>query len=689
MAENYGIPATGISSTSDPFEDASSFTNVTSNFVTDQIELIRDVAVGPLGDTGVLQKAETAISNLSMLSDVIATLPAYDVSNPILDPVLNATFDVPDIDTTVFGTVSDFSVDNTIDTDLTTLISEVTIPGFEPTPFSIVIPDAPIPANIIEPGAVPASPGFSFPAAPVITLPDAPQLTTVVIPEFTSPVLPDFDPTFPAFLERNISTMIDWQEPVYTEEVIDEVKTQISVFFSGGSGIDPDIEESIWARGRDREDRAVRQQEQQATNEFATRGFTTPPGMLVKRLDNIREEGVLKKLSLNREAAIKVHQDEIDNLRFAVQQGIAAEEIYVRMFLAKVERLFEVQKLNIQWQIDLYNIYVQAFAAQMEEVKIRAQVYEVQVQAALIEIEIFKALIEGEKVKAEINKVLIEAYVAVIGAREALVRMYSEQVKAVGIQADVFSTEVQAYGHEVGAFAARVGADKNRFDAYAAQIKGEGSKADILASEARAYQSEVQGIETGVRAEVAALEGEVSAIEVQIRNFEAIVRGQIGRAQVQLGGIQANVAGNSTNTERFVAKTGAEEAATRVEVAAWEGGNRTNLEIFKADIASFQARLERAVKEIDLRIASESSAGDLASTITAGALAAMHVGASVSGSGSVGSSGNLSFTNAASQGVTCTTNNSSSINYTATQLTSHDCPQILDSGSSTISGGFT
>jgi hypothetical protein len=670
--EGYGIDVSELGSTSDPFKDATNFTGETSVFVQEMIEGVNLVA------TDSLAAADAAITDLAKLSSLIDALPGFNVADPILVPEVEVVFDVPDIDTGSFGAVEDFNVSNNINTSGLPSISEVTVPGFAPTPYTIDIPKRPVDKIIEEPGAVPENPGFIFPDKIVITLPNQPDLAPIVIPTTPVVTLPDFEPIFPTFQERTIQTMIDWQEPVYTEEVIDEVKLQISRFFAGGSGIDPIVENNIFARGRDREDRLISQQEQQATEEWATKGYTAPPGMLVKRIDNIREEGTLKKLGLNREQTIKVFDTEIENLRFATQQGIAAEQLYVQMFLAKVERLFEVQKLNIQWQIELYGLAIQVFNIQMEEVKVRVIVYEAQVRVAMLEIEIFKVLVEAEKVKADMNKVLIDAYIAEIGAREAMVRMYGEQVKAVGIEADVFKTEVQAYGEEVDAFAARVSADKTRFDAYAVKVEGEGVKAEILSSEARAYQSQIQGIATGVTAEVAALEGEVSAIEVQIRNFEAIVRGQIGRAQVQLGQVQANVAGNNANTQRFVAKTGAEEAVSKVELAAWEGTNRTNLEIYKANLMSFQAILDRAVKEIELSASTQGTIGQLSSTIAAGAMAAMHVGANLGATSGVSSRGGLDYSSSAR--VSCSTSNNSNLTWEANQITGHPCP--------TISGNF-
>lgn len=439
----------------------------------------------------------------------------------------------------------------------------------------------------------------------------------------------------------------------------------------------PAIEESIFARGRDREDRTVLQQEHQATGEWATKGYTAPPGMLVKRLDNLRDEGTLKKLGLNREQTIKVFDTEIENLRFAVQQGIVAEQLYVQIWLAGIERMFEASKLSVEWQMKLYELAIQLFSMKMEEVKIRATVYETQVRAAMMEIEVFKALIEGERAKVDMNKSLVDMYSAEIGARETLVRLYAEQVKAVGVHVDVFKAQIDGYKGEVDAYAAQLGADKNKFDAYASTIRGEAIKADVLAAEANAYQAQVQGIATGVQAEVAGLEGAVKGIEAEIRNYEATIRGLVGRAQMQLGQIQANVAGNNANTQRFIAKVGAEEAVSKVELAAWEGTNRVRLETFKSDVVSFQAKLERAVKEVELLINAQNAAGGLAATVTAGALSAMHVGASLSSSSGVSASGSSGFSSSSSESLSCATNNNSSVTYESDAPWDIPCPSYI------------
>jgi hypothetical protein len=645
--------------TTNPFDTAKIFAWDVKTEVVTQMDRITAI----VGDgENVLSLAIAAIAALQEF-DFGAALPEY-VEPTLLDTDITLDFTVAPLgDPSIFGTIDDFTVENTIDITGLPTISDVTIPKFDPTPLTINIPPTPPPINVLKPGPAPQNPGFTFPDEITITLPDNPDLITLTIPPTPVVTLPDFEPVFPVFIERDIDTQIQWVEADYEPVIIDDVLAQIRVFLAGGSGINLDVEESIFARARDREDRTVRQEEKQATEEFATKGFTSPPGMLVERIDKIREEGTLKKLGLNREAMIKVFDTEIENLRFAVQQGIQAEQLFIELFLAKMGRLFEVAKLAVEWQIQMYNLTVTVYQAQMQAVAIEAQVYEVRVRAAMVEIEIFKALIDAELAKTQMNIATIEAYKAEIEARVAMVDMYKAQVEAVGIQAGVYATEVGAYKTTIDAYSAEIGAEAKRFDAYATQMRGEGIKADILGSEARAYTAEVQGIEIGVRAEVAALEGEVSAINAEISNYEATVRGQLGRAQTQLASIQANIAGHGIDVSRKNLEIGAEESANRIELAGIDSANRTNQEKFRNHIASYSAKLESIVQEMRLRLGALESAGQLASTISAGALAAAHVGATISGSGGLSASGTDGSSFSWSQATQCSEVNSKSITF--------------------------
>lgn len=661
-----------------PFENALEVTDRAQDVVEEQLNYIREDILG----SDPLFAVAKMNDQLAALSEFTVSIPQdIQALKPELDTSLMLNMDISDIDTSTFGNISSYSPGVVPSTGPLPTIDEVNIEAFVPSITGINVPPAPNPALIPDPGDAPVSPGFTYPEEVEITLPDMPQLLGINIPDAPNVQLPTLDLTaFPIPPELNIDTLIPWTEPAYQPEIWEDVKAQIQTFLAGGTGIRPDVEEAIVNRGRDREDRIIRQQVQEAVEDWANRGYDAPPGMLAKRLDNIREEGSLKKLGLQREVVIKAMEEELTNLRFAVREGIAAEQLFVQIHLAAVERLFLVQRLHIEFQIQINNLLVEIYKARLQENLIRAQVYEVQVRAALAEIEVFKALIEAERAKTEVNKVLIESYTAEIESRTALVEMYKAQVEAVAVQARVFETEVRAYGEEVQAFATRVDADKTRFDAYESRIRGELAKANIIEAEARAYQAEVQGIGEGVRAQVAALEGKVSEFRANVEAYDARNRAYATLNANELASIQANVEGHRLHTERFVAEANVEEAAKRLELGAWEAENRIEVETFRAEIERLNVLMEKALKEAELMLTATRASADLISTISAGALAAMHVGATTQGSGSVNSSGQDSIGYSLSSALrkSCDVGQQVNINYEADSFPGFVCGETAE-----------
>lgn len=659
-----------------PFENSVLFAENVKDTVTGQFTWTKNHI---LGDTN-LDSITLTQSAIDSLKDFNLELPDdIQLLEPDFDPTIFIEWDLPDIEDEQFGKISPFTPGDAPVLGSIPTISSVTIPKFSPSIAHLSIPPTPAPGNFEFTTPVPTHDEFVFPLTPVYTLPDSPTLLPITIPSTPNIVLPTLSlEPFPVLADLNIDTLIPWTEPTFSPEIWTDVKAQLLTFFAGGTGIRPDVEEAMVNRGMDREARVVRQQVQQAEEEWASRGYLAPPGMLTKRIDSLREEGLIKKLGLNREIVIKVMDAEMENLRFAVQQGIVGEQLFLQIFLAAAERLFMVQRLHVEMQIQLYNSLIAAFNAKLQQNMVRAQVYEVRVRAALAEIEVFKALIDAESVKADMNTTFIEGYKAEISARQTIVQLYSEEIKAVGVKADVFETEVGAYRAEIEAFSALVGADKHRFDAYATAMEGEKAKADIISSEARAYQAEISGIDVGVRAEVGALEGAVSTFEAEVLGFQAKLTGLEGINRNELAAIQAHVAGYQAGTTRFVANATVEEAKSKLELGTWQAKQAITIAQYEAQIKRFQALLEKAVQQANMALEGIKSAGQLASTISAGALAAMHVGATISGSGGVSASGSdaVSFSYSDSQSKSCAESKAISVSYEADSEPDIGCQNI-------------
>jgi hypothetical protein len=91
---------------------------------------------------------------------------------------------------------------------------------------------------------------------------------------------------------------------------------------NGGTGIDSDIEDAIWERAKDRSDDAMVTAEGDATVQFATRGWFSPPGGLASRLRRIQEEARIKACEINRDTAINAADLEQKNVQFAINEAL-------------------------------------------------------------------------------------------------------------------------------------------------------------------------------------------------------------------------------------------------------------------------------------------------------------------------------------------------------------------------------
>ena len=617
-----------------PFENANAFTWEVGDFVAgkiDQIDLI-------LND--YLAKANTAIEALGGWNILLPTDP---VAPPELDPTFDYAFEIPTPDGGAWGAVPEWNLPPDPNFTGDSSVTVPNFPDFDPTYVSITIP--PPPPYTIGPAPSPAPTVATpeFPDPPELGTVDLPTLLGIDIPETPVIVIDDFVPILPDFtMPAAPNAGINWPGEEYVAQIMDDVLAQIRVFFAGGTGIRADVQDGMYRETADREDRITHQAVQEVEDTFSSRGFVVPPGVLLSRIDALRDERDRTKSTISRTVLIKAMDAELENLRFATTAGIQAERLYVDLFLAAQERLFLVQQLTVQYGIQLYSYQVQAYLAAFEAVKIQVEVYKAQIEGKLAQVELYKAQIDAELAKTEINKNLVDMYVAQINALQTQVNLYVAELMAVKTRVEVDATRVDAFGKEVDAYAALVSAEKIKFDAYESQIKGEVAKVSITEAESRAYAAHMGGLSAGVNAEARAVEANIGKYTADIRKYVGQIEGLNAQSQTVLAGIQANVAGYQALTSRYNAEAGLQEAMGRVELAVWDGWNDTQIENYRANISLSEVNLRRVIEEARLAQEALASSGQLATQVVGGSLAAMHVGASISGSGSTSASGNLS-----------------------------------------------
>jgi len=591
----------------------------------------------------------TALSTISALEGVNFNFSAgMPPAVPNIDPNIAIQFDLPAITPTSFGSITSNTPDRPV-LDPTPPVSTLSIPEFVSSIGSLSIPTPPSPIAL---GPAPERPLINdvvLPKAPLLVVPPLPTLAEIAIPSFSGIQLPEFSTTTPEFEGTALPGILQWSEPTYYAEILDEVFEVVRTLWSGGSGIPPAVELAMVERAMSREDMIVNREIDSVAEEFSLRGFTMPTGMQAARVDQLRQDLSIKKLALNRELTIKFVETQIENIRFAVQQAIAAENVYVNIFLNSAQRIFEASRFQVEAQLNIHNAQVALFNARMNGYQILAQVFDTRVRAELSKLEVFKAEIDAEVARGQINEQKVRTYTAQVQALQTGVEIFRAQMQGAQVESEVARSRIEVYRTDVQAFGERIQADKVRFDAYESQVKGEVAKAGIIDSEARAYTALIQGKSSVADIEVKRAELTIQRNRSLIEAYVADLEAEKTRIQSQSSVIQSAAQAYVADTQRFSAQAQAETAKAQITVTAKEAELRTNVAFYQAQVQAYLGNMEQLIRQAAIIVDALKAAGQIASTLAAGAAAGVHVGATLSGSGSVGASGQFSESNSKSE----------------------------------------
>lgn len=505
-------------------------------------------------------------------------------------------------------------------------------------------PDVPVfggmyipPAPTMAQHALPARPvvdDVTLPDEPDLTLPTMGQLKEITIPDAPQLNIEDFTAVAPVADALVVpEVLLNWREPEYKSEVLPDLVEWVKRYMQGGTGLPAPVEDALFGRARDRLTAETNVAVQEAVESWAARGFTMPPGMLAAQTDAIRSKAQLQAAELNRDIMIEAAKWEIENIRFAVQQGMALEQLLQNLFENMAKRMFEAARFQAQAQIDVFNARVSLFNAQLQAYNTAAQVYKTKVEATLSRVQLFKAQVEAAIAQGQLNEQAVEVFKAQITAVQAQAEMFATKMRGAQTKADVVKAKIDAYRADVQAFAELVGAEKVKFDAYSSQIAGEKAKADAFDSLARAHAATISGI---------AAQADLKVKQVQLhiennRNHAAIYGADTDRYRAE---VDASLSQVKEQLAAFQAEASAWESSERVKVANAqmkqsynESVMRTNIANAEMQLKQYDANIQKAYQQAQIALEAAKAAGQYAAQLAAGAMSALHVSASVTGSG--------------------------------------------------------
>lgn len=202
-------------------------------------------------------------------------------------------------------------------------------------------------------------------------------------------IVPDikqaFEDAFGDFKPEMLEGLADYLARFFPESVRSTTDNWIcNTILYGGTGIPADIEDAIWQRARAADAMDARRLESEALNTFAARGFSMPSGHLASQLMAVQQEAANKASTVRREIAIKAADIEIENIKFAVQQGVAVRAsvlgalgTFLKAYMAPIEDALEKAKIIGDAQQRLWSSSADYYRAMVSEAELGLRAQEI------------------------------------------------------------------------------------------------------------------------------------------------------------------------------------------------------------------------------------------------------------------------------------------------------------------------
>jgi hypothetical protein len=410
---------------------------------------------------------------------------------------------------------------------------------------------------------------------------------------------------------------------------------RLAELLSGTStGLPAAVEQALRDRAFAAEDRQAFQAEQEATVDWLARGFTLPGGVLEAKLATIRQLNRDKKAQINREVWIEAAKFEIENLRFAVQQGIAYEGLLrdswgklYGIVQAMAQTDIEVDLKILDSAIALYKVKVEAWQAEFATIKD-------QLQIELAKLEIYKSELEGQKLVGQLNQQDIDLYKTQWEALNIKVGVYKTQVDAANslLQAELAKLEYSAKLVQI--YTARISAYEAEWKAYSAAAEAEKSKTELYESQTKAFASRVAAYASEVDAAKTIADLDVTSLKLQLEAWQSQLEQYKAELQTELGRIDSVVKGSANEADIYKTKALVESGYTDFEMKKLEYS--LGVDRLDADITLKEAELNQSRELFLMKTALEALDGiaRTGSQLAGSAMSAMNVQASLGSSSS-------------------------------------------------------
>lgn len=545
--------------------------------------------------------------------------------------------------------LTDSEIDDAVD-DAKAHFTTLRVPTFSDTPLPILLPNAPT-STFPDPPAEPAPLIVpEYPAEPTYELPAVPGLRTISLPTLDVPDTSTISALLASLradrpVAPSLATFSDLTDVVNEQYAVNDARltafvarcpalasmgVRLAEILSGGfTGYSASVATALRDRAFAVQDRLSVQAETEAMTDWLARGFSLPGGALEAKLSVVRQESRDKKAQINRDIWLEEAKQEIENLRFAIQQGIAYEGVLRQSWASLSGLVLDIAKAEIDTQVRVLEAAIALFDAKVRDRAAEFGTIRDQLQAELAKLDVYRGQLEGQKLIGELNQQDINLYKTRWDAISVEIGTYKVRVEAANsvLQGELakldystklvqrYSALVQTHGEEWRAYGIAADAEKSKTELYRAQV-------DAFSSRVAAYGQQVSAAKTMA-------DTDITGVKTKLEGWQTKVEAYKSELQAEIARVESLVKISGQSIDRYRALSAVESDAMRFELSKLEYD--LNVNKLTADVALKEAELAQS-RELTLQKVALESLDGIARTgsqLAGSAMSAMNVQASL------------------------------------------------------------
>lgn len=476
-----------------------------------------------------------------------------------------------------------------------------------------------------------------------ITDPQITPLKLPDIPEFDS--LVTFEATAPSFDLALPTGTFEFNETLYSSDVLTQTDALVQTMIAGGVGIPDAIWDAIFAKAEDREYNASLLAENEAVNMFSERGFSLPQGTLVALVQQAKQEANNKTATLSREIAIQYAQEEVKNLQFAVQQGIALEQLRGSWHEQRMQRTLDAAKFLFESYFRTMEAEIAIENAKLELYNIQSQVYKTRLESEAIKYEKYRLELQKQELVSEENKTQIQVHAAKMSELDAVIKKFNAEVGFRQTEVQEVQSRISLYSERIKEYAAEIQEIDTKVQVYKTKAEVEGIKAGAYETSVKAYMAETQAYNNRIDAAAKQIDAEVGIQDLKVKKYAEEVKAWEAELRARVDTYEANIRGFEAEIEKFKQDIQQEQFKNQYKLDE-QKYNLEGLRIqHETEMHNAARKAELAAESTRLAVEANKAIADIEAGLTGSMYSALNISAGMSQSvrGDVSVSSRRSF----------------------------------------------